>query len=168
MTKFKLPTSDMFGMVAETATNLSLGDTWPESIGSLFIAAWMVFILETTASMVAPRVASLKTWICQKKSSHLNVAKYTYLSFIIKAYTELSCNYLVEENKLKFRFLHKTLKKMDLKFIPVHSIVFVKKKIAKLYGAMSRIFRLKSFSTGQKHILLQHNQFVFKYLFSFC
>ena len=27
MTKFKLPTSDMFGMVAETATNLSLGDT---------------------------------------------------------------------------------------------------------------------------------------------
>lgn len=50
----------MFGMVADTATNLSLGGEDPG--GHLFIDAWIVFIREITASMVAPRVASLKTW----------------------------------------------------------------------------------------------------------
>lgn len=50
----------MFGMVADTATNLSLGGEDPG--GHLLIDAWIVFIREITASMVAPRVASLKTW----------------------------------------------------------------------------------------------------------
>lgn len=49
----------MFGMVADTATNLSLGVEGPG--GHLFIDAWIVFIREITASMVAPREASLKT-----------------------------------------------------------------------------------------------------------
>lgn len=49
----------MFGMVADTATNLSLGVEDPG--GHLFIDAWIVFIREITASMVAPREASLKT-----------------------------------------------------------------------------------------------------------
>lgn len=49
----------MFGMVADTATNLSLGVEVPG--GHLFIDAWIVFIREITASMVAPREASLKT-----------------------------------------------------------------------------------------------------------
>lgn len=49
----------MFGMVADTATNLSLGVKDPG--GHLFIDAWIVFIREITASMVAPREASLKT-----------------------------------------------------------------------------------------------------------
>lgn len=49
----------MFGIVADTATNLSLGVEDPG--GHLFIDAWIVFIREITASMVAPREASLKT-----------------------------------------------------------------------------------------------------------
>lgn len=63
----------MFGMVADTATNLSLGVKDPG--GHLLIDAWIVFIREITASMVAPRVASLKTWtyIFMINASILNI-----------------------------------------------------------------------------------------------
>ena len=51
----------MFGIVADTATNRSLGKKF--STEDLPMAAWIVFILLITASIVAPLVLSFNTWI---------------------------------------------------------------------------------------------------------